>query len=141
MPPDLRPGDPGSASTAELVQTAVSQISTLVRDELALAKTEMLSKGKQVGVGGGLVGAAGVLALYGIGLLLALVVAALALVWPLWLALLVVTVVVFAAAAVAGLVGKQKITAAAPPVPTDTVASVHDDLQAVTDAFREGRHS
>jgi len=135
------PEDRGAASTAELVQAAVSQISTLVRDELALARAEMISKGKQVGLGGGLVGAAGALALYGLGLLLTLVVVLLALVWPLWAALLAVTVVVFAAAAVAGLLGKRKITTATPPVPTGAVASVRQDLRAVTDAFREGRTS
>jgi hypothetical protein len=130
-----------TASTAELVQTAVSQISTLVRDELALARTEMISKAKRVGLGGGLVGAAGALAFYGLGLVLALAVALLALVWPLWAALLVVAVVVFAAAGVAALAGKRAITTATPPVPTDAVASVQDDLRAVTDAFREGRQS
>jgi len=139
--PEKSPREAGPASTADLVQTAVSQISTLVRAELNLAKAEMLSKGKQVGTGGGLVGAAGVLVLYGIALLLALAVVALALVWPVWLALVAVTVAVFAAAGVAGLVGKQKITSATPPVPSGALASVHDDVQAVTDAFREGRHS
>ena len=139
MPPDRSPGDPGPASTVELVQTAVSQISTLVRDELALAKTEIISKGKNIGLGSGLVGVAGALALYGIGLVLALVVTALAIVWPVWLSLLVVTVAVFAAAAAVGLAGKRKISSAAPPVPTGAVGSVQDDLRAVTDAFREGR--
>ena len=128
-------------STAELVNRAVAQLSTLVRDELALARTEMVGKAKRAGTGSGLLGGAGLLAAYGTGLLITLVVVLLALVWPLWAALLVVAVVVFAAAGVAALVGKRAITTATPPVPTDAVASVQDDLRAVTEAFREGRQS
>ncbi len=105
--PLVRPD--GSASTAELVSKAASQISTLVRDELALAKAELAEKGKRAGLGGGLMGAAGVLAIYGVGLVLALFVALLDLVWPLWLAILVITIVVFATAAALVLVGKKKI--------------------------------
>jgi hypothetical protein len=132
-------GPNGAASTAELVSQAASQISTLVRDELALGKAELAEKGKRVGLGGGLLGGAGVLVIYGLGLLLALFVALLDLVWPLWLAILVVTVVVFAAAAIAGLIGRMKIKSAGPAVPEETASSVQADLQTVKDAFRVGR--
>ena len=128
-----------AASTGELVSQAAAQISTLVRDELALAKLELAEKGKRAGIGGGLFGGAAVLGLYGLGLLLALAVVLLDLVWPLWLALLVVLVVVLVAAGVAALVGKQKLKAAVPPLPTDAVASTQADVQTVKDAVREGR--
>ena len=49
-------------STAELVQRASEQLSKLVRDEIALAKAELAEKGKHAGIGVGLFGAAGVLA-------------------------------------------------------------------------------
>ena len=62
-------GQSGGASTSELVSQAAAQISTLVRDELTLAKLELTEKGKRAGVGGGLFGAAASLALYGVGLL------------------------------------------------------------------------
>jgi hypothetical protein len=88
------------ASTAELIDRAARRVSTLVRDELALARSELAAKGRRAGLGGGLFGAAGLLVGYGVGLLFALVVVLLALVWPTWLALLVVMVSVFAAAAV-----------------------------------------
>ena len=51
-----------STPTSELVNQATAQIATLVRDELALARTELAEKGKRAGLGGGLVGAAVVLA-------------------------------------------------------------------------------
>ena len=119
--------------------SAAAQISTLVRDELALAKLELTEKGKRAGIGGGLFGGAAVLALYGLGLLLALAVVLLDLVWPLWVALLVVLVVVLAAAGIAALVGRQKLKAAVPPVPKDAVASAQADVRTVKNAVREGR--
>lgn len=130
----------GATSTADLVSRAATQISTLVRDELALAKIELVSKGKRAGIGGGLFGAAAVLALYGTGAVIALVIVALDLVWPLWLAVLVVAVAVFAAAGLAALVGKQQLKRAAPPVPREAVAGVAADLQTVRAAVEEGRH-
>lgn len=130
---------PPTASTSELVSHAAAQISTLVRDELTLAKLELAEKGKRAGIGGGLFGGAAVLGLYGLGLLLALAVVLLDLAWPLWLALLVVLVVVLAAAGVAALLGKQKLAAAVPPVPSDAVASTQADVQTVKNAVRKGR--
>ena len=124
----------GSVSTSDLVTRAAEQISTLVRDELALAKTEIVSKSKRVGLGSGLFGGAAMLALYGIGLLIVLAVVALDLVWPLWLAVLVVAVVVFALAGVAALMGRQQLAAAVPPVPTEAQAGIAADIQTVKDA-------
>jgi uncharacterized membrane protein YqjE len=132
---------PSSASTSDLVSQAAAQISTLVRDELALARLELAEKGKRAGLGGGLFGGAAVLALYGLGLLLALFVVLLNLVWPLWLAILVVMVVVFIAAGVAALLGKRKLKEAAPPMPSDAVASTQADVRTVKHAVQEGRSS
>ncbi|WP_433041459.1 phage holin family protein [Dactylosporangium sp. CS-033363] len=131
--------DPGS--TAELVRRAAEQISTLVRDELALAKVELVEKGKRAGVGGGLFGAAAVLAWFGVGLLLTLLVVLLDLVWPLWLAVLVVLVVVFAAAGIAALLGKKEFQQATPPVPQQAVDGVKADVDAVKTAVQEGRRA
>ena len=55
------------------MQRASEQISRLVRDELALAKAELTEKGKHAGIGVGLFGGGGVLALYGVGALIATV--------------------------------------------------------------------
>ena len=65
-------------STGELVQRAAEQISRLVRDELALAKVELAEKGKHAGIGIGLFGGGGALALYAIGTLIAALVLLLA---------------------------------------------------------------
>ena len=140
---DTQPGTvwPAEASTAQLVSQMSEQVSTLVRDELALARVEMVEKGKRAGTGAGLLGGAGVLAMYGVGALLVTIGAALATVWPAWLAALVVTVLVFAVAAVAALVGKKQVQQAVPPAPTAAVDSAKRDVDAVKSAVRDGRHS
>jgi uncharacterized membrane protein YqjE len=127
-----------SASTGELVSRAAAQISTLVRDELALARAEMMEKGKRAGMGGGLLGGAAVFALYGLGLVLALFVVLLDLVWPLWLAVLVVALVVFLVAAAAAYVGRAQLKRAVPPLPSEAVAGVSQDLDVVKHAFQNG---
>jgi len=128
-------------STPGLVSHATAQVSTLVRDELALAKLELAEKGKRAGLGGGLLGGAAVLALYGLGLLLTLAVVLLDLAWPLWLAVLVVMVVAFLAAGVAALLGKEEVKSATPPVPSDAIAGAEADVRTVKTAVREGRTS
>lgn len=127
------------APTGALVSQMTEQVSTLVREELALARTEMIEKGKRAGTGAGLLGGAGVLALYGVGTLLLTAGAALALAWPAWLAALTVTVAVFAVAAVAALIGKNQVQQAVPPAPTAAVASAKRDVDSVKAAVRKGR--
>ena len=128
-------------STADLVRRAAEQVSTLVRAEIALARAELVEKGKRAGVGGGLLGGAAVLGWFGLGLLLTLLVVLLDLAMPLWLAVLIVMVVVFAAAGVAALLGKRQLQEAAPPVPKEAVASVNADVATIKRAAREGRTS
>jgi hypothetical protein len=133
--------DHTTASTAELVSQAASQLTTLVRDELALARAEMATKAKRAGAGSGLLGGAIILAWYGIGLVIALAVVALDLVWPLWMAVLVVMGAVFAAAGITAVLGRRELARALPPAPSEAAASVAADVQAVQDAIREGRQS
>ncbi|HWJ82229.1 MAG TPA: phage holin family protein [Nocardioides sp.] len=127
----VRAPEPDSQSTGELVSRMSQDVSRLVRDELRLARAEMTAKGKRAGIGAGMFGAAGLLALYGVGVLIATVVLALDLVMPAWLAALVVAVVLLAAAGLAALLGKNKVTEAAPPVPERTVENVKRDVEAV----------
>ena len=123
-------------STAELVKQAADQISRLVRDELRLAQAELTRKGKQAGVGVGMFGAAGIVALYGVTGLLAALVIGLAVVMPAWLAALLVGVVLLAVAGVLAMVGRDRVRDATPPVPEETARSVKADVEAVTDAVK-----
>ena len=128
-------------STSELVQRASEQISRLVRDELALAKAELAEKGKHAGIGVGLFGGGGALALYGVGAMIATAILALDLVWPAWLAALTVGVLLFVIAGIMALVGKKQVSQAVPPKPTAAADSVKADVDAVTAAVKEGRRS
>ena len=127
-------------STAELVKQAAEQISTLVRDELKLAQTELAAKGKKAGRGVSIFGGAGVVAFYGVAALLAALIIGLAAAMAAWLAALLVGVVLLAVAGVLALVGRREVKKAAPPVPSDVVASVKADINAVTEAVRDRGH-
>jgi uncharacterized membrane protein YqjE len=126
-------------STSELVQRASEQITRLVRDEIALAKAELAEKGKHAGIGVGLFGGGGVLALYGVGALIATLIIVFDLFLPLWLAALIVTVVLFAVAGILALLGKKQVTRATPPEPAEAVASVKADVDQVKHAVKAGR--
>ncbi|WP_229398322.1 phage holin family protein [Micromonospora okii] len=124
-------------STAELVQRATEQVSRLVRDELALARAELTEKGKHAGVGIGLFGGGGALALYGLGALIAAGILLLALVMPAWLAALIVAVVLFVVAGILALVGKKQVSQAVPPVPSAAVRSIRADVDTVAAAVKD----
>jgi uncharacterized membrane protein YqjE len=126
-------------STAELVQRASEQITRLVRDEIALAKAELTEKGKHAGIGIGLFGGGGVLAMYGVGALIATLIVVLDLFLKLWLAALIVTVVLFAVAGVLALLGKKQVSKAVPPEPSSAIASVKADVDEVKQAVKESR--
>ncbi len=128
----------GSASTGELISRLSTEVSTLVREELQLAQLEVSGKAKQAGLGAGMMGAAGLLALYGFGTLIAAAVLALALVLDGWAAALIVGAVLLAVAAIVALIGKNRVSQAGTPVPQKAVDSVKADLDAVR---HHGRNS
>ena len=132
--------DRAEATTAELVRLAGDQLTRLVRDELQFARMEMSVKARRFGVGAGLFGTAGVVAMYGIGVLIATAVLLLALVLPAWLAALIVAVVLFAVAGVLGLLGRGQIRRGSPASPEQTLNSVKADVQTVTEAVRKRGH-
>jgi uncharacterized membrane protein YqjE len=121
----------GEVSTGELINRLTAQSTELIRSELQLAKTEMTEKAKHAGVGAGLFGGAGLIALYGLGALITAIILLLALALPAWLSALIVAVVLFAIAGVAALIGKKQVTAAVPPAPERTIDSVKKDVQTV----------
>jgi membrane protein len=129
-----RPGE--ERSVAQLINDASEQISRLVRDEMRLAAVELRRKGKRVGAGAGLLGAAAVLGWFGGATLVACAVMALALVVPAWLAALIVAAVILALAGVLALVGKKQVQRGLPPVPNDAITNVKQDVEAV----KEGLH-
>ena len=126
--------------TTELVKQAADQISTLVRDELALAQVEIREKASRAGRGAGLFGGAGLVSLYGTLGVLAGIVLLLARVMPAWGAALLVGVVLLIVAGVLALAGRGQVRRATPPVPTEAVRDVRADIDTVTTAVQERGH-
>jgi len=124
-------------SLNELVQRLSSQTASLVRKEIRLAQLELQEKGKRAGIGAGMFGGSGLVALYGVGALIAAAILALATAVTAWLAALIVAVVFFAVAGVLALTGKQQVQQATPPAPEAAIESVQADVDAVKE--RAGR--
>lgn len=121
-------------SIGELMGQLSTQTSRLVRDELRLAQKEFQEAAKHAGIGAGLFSAAGLLALFGFGAVVAAGVAALALVLPVWAAALIVAAVLFVAAGIAALVSKRQIDEVSPP--RQTTESVKTDIDELKGAVR-----
>jgi hypothetical protein len=131
-----RPSVPRARSTGELVKSLSEQVSVLVRDELKLAQLEMTHKGKQAGVGAGILGGGGILAFYGGGCLIACAILAISGVVAAWLAALIVGAALLAVAGVAALLGKGRLQKAAHPVPEQTVTSIKTDVGVIRERTR-----
>lgn len=114
-------------SIGTLLKQLSEQTSTLVKQELELARAELTEKGKQAGVGAGLIGGGGLLAVFAFGALTAAIIALLATFLPTWVAALIVAVVYGAIAGVLALTGKNKVTDATPPAP-QTVETLQEDV-------------
>lgn len=121
-------------STAELVQDLTRLVPQLAREEIELAKAELTEKAKHAGIGAGMFGAAGVVALFGVGVLLSAAVLGLATVLPGWAAALIVAGVVLAVAGILALLGKSQVSRATPPAPTMAVESTKTDIEAVKES-------
>ena len=113
----------------DLLKQLSQETTTLVRQELELAKAEMAEKGRKAGKGAGIFGGAGVVGFLALGALTAALILALDTGMKAWLAALIVGVVYAAIAGVLALTGKKEVQQATPPVPEQTVESVKEDVQ------------
>jgi uncharacterized membrane protein YqjE len=123
----------------ELLKQLSQETTTLVRQELELAKAEMAQKGKQAGLGAGMFGGAGAAALLGLGALTAAAIAALDTGIALWLAALILALLWLAVAGVLAMTGKSKVQQATPPVPEQTQQSVKEDVEWAKTQTRSAR--
>ena len=126
-------------STTELVRALSEQSSRLAQMEVELAKAELTEKGKKIGAGVGAFGAAGVVALYMGGALIAAAILALSEAVDGWLAALIVAVVLGAIAGVLALTGKKSVEAGSPPVPERAIDTTKQDIETAKTRAKEGR--
>jgi len=116
-------------SVGELLRQLSQETTTLVKQELELARAEMSEKGKQAGVGVGMFGGAGVSGLLALIFLSLAIVAAIDTATHAWLAALIVGVLWAVAAAVLALQGREKVQQAVPPAPEEAIESTKEDVQ------------
>ncbi|MEU8801858.1 phage holin family protein [Spirillospora sp. NPDC048819] len=114
--PEFHGGD-HEAGMGELVRQATRQVSELMRAELRLAVAELKDKGRHAGTGAGMFGGAALVALYGLAVLLAAAVAAIALVLPVWAAALIIGGFLMLVACVLAVVGRAQTRRATPAKP------------------------
>lgn len=113
----------------ELMKRLSSDLSLLIRQELELAKAEMLQKGKTAGAGAGILSGAAVAGLLALGTFTAFLILALSHAMAPWLAALIVTIVYGGAAAILAMTGKKKFEEATPLIPEQTVDTVKEDVK------------
>lgn len=125
--------------TGELLKELSDQTTTLVRQEIDLAKAELSEKGKTAGIGAGMFGGAGLMGVLALAALTTAIIVALDQAMALWLAALIVAIVYAAIAGVLALRGKTQIKKAVPPVPEQTQESVKEDVQWAKTRAKSGR--
>ena len=105
-----RAAGPHEPSIGELVQSAMADVSTLIRAEVELAKSEIGRSAKKAGIGGGAFGAAGVMIAFStffFGIAFAEFLTWLGLIR--WISYLITWFLLVLVGAVAGLFGRQMI--------------------------------
>jgi Putative Actinobacterial Holin-X, holin superfamily III len=144
MPQTGQTGEPvmgdSERPVGELWRELSDQTTTLVRQELELAKLELAQKGRRAGIGAGMFGAAGVAGLYAVGALSACVVLALATAVTGWLAALIVAAAYGLVAGALALSGRSKVAQALPPAPEQATESVKEDVRWTTTRAKQARN-
>ncbi len=112
-------------SVGSLVQSAMADISVLIRSEIELAKAEIGTSAKKAGISVGLFGAAGVFAaLAGVYLFVTIAEALTALGLPRWVSYGIVTLFLLVLAGIAALIGMRLLKKIEKP--ERTLETLHD---------------
>jgi uncharacterized membrane protein YqjE len=133
----MRTEERSDRPVGDLVQQLSQQTAALVRQEMRLAQVELQEKGKRAGIGAGMFGGAGLVALYGVGALIAAAILLIGTALEPWLAAVIVGAVLLAVAGVLALLGRNQVDKATPPKPERAIESVQRDVAHVKE--RAGR--
>jgi hypothetical protein len=114
----------------QLVADATADISAIVRNEIALAKAEITGEAKLAGKGAGLLAGAAFTGLLGLVFLFHTLANVIDVWLPLWAGYLITTVLLFAVAAILGLVGRNNVTKVQPK-PERTIKNAQDTIDAL----------
>ncbi|MGF1645721.1 MAG: phage holin family protein [Kineosporiaceae bacterium] len=128
---DTRDDRPAQAdeSFGTLLKELAQDTSTLLKQEIALARAELTDKARVAGKGAGMLAGAAVFGLLMMIALTALLIIVLDAGLELWLAALVVTLLWAGVAVVLALAGRSQLKTAIPPTPEQTIETVKEDIQ------------
>ena len=126
-------------SIAELLKKLAAETSLLVRQEVLLARTEVLGTLKRATRPAADFGMAALFALGAFAALTTVLIAALSVALPVWLAALIVTIVYGAIGAFAAMRGRSALAHIGSPVPERTVQTIKDDITEVRAGIERGR--
>jgi uncharacterized membrane protein YqjE len=119
-------GDQGSIG--EIVSDVTEDLTTLIRQEIDMAKTELKEEGTRAAKGAGMLGGAGLAGYFTVLFLSTTLMFVLDEFLELWIAALIVTVLWGIAAAVLAVIGKKKLQASNPQLP-QTQETLKEDVR------------
>lgn len=122
----------GNGGVGAAAKSVAEHASSLARLELQLAVLELKTKVAALGIGIGMLAGAAVFGLFLLAFVLASMTAALAIVLPVWAALLIMTGLVLGGVATLGLLGLGAIKKGSPPVPEQAI----HEAKLTTEAIR-----
>ncbi len=122
----------GDSSTSELVAQLTTQMTELVREEIQLARTELLQKAREAALGAGLIAAGGLLAYTALFAVIDALISLLDAILPRWLAAALVGMLV---AGAGGMLAARGVAAlrSVDLMPRQTIASVKEDARWMKD--------
>lgn len=124
-------GTDSDRSIGTIIKDLTADLSMLLRSEIALLKLELKEAAAKLGGGAAMMGAAVFLGLIGLAFLfVTITLGMIALGMPPWLSSLIVTLVLFAAAAVLVIMGKKKL-AGVNFVPSESIEHIKTDIDAI----------
>jgi Flp pilus assembly protein TadB len=115
-------------SIAELLRDLSNETTLLVRQEMELARAELIEHAKPAKASAASFGATALFGLGAFGAATAFLIAVIALAIPVWAAALIVTIVYGIAAYVLAENGKKKLKEAGPPVIPQTAQTLKEDI-------------
>jgi uncharacterized membrane protein YqjE len=125
--------------TGELLKELSDQTTTLVKQEIELAKAELGEKGRRAGAGAGMFGGAGLFGVFALAAATTAAIVALDSVVELWLAALIVAAVYALVGGILAMSGKKQVREAAPMAPEQAMESVKEDVSWAKTQARSGR--
>jgi hypothetical protein len=124
------------AGLGTAAKSVAEHASAIARLEVELASLEIKKKLAALGLGIGLLVAAFVVVVYGVGFLFASAAAGLATFLPVWASLLIVTGFLFLVAGILAFIGVKKVQRGTPPVPKQAIT----EAKLTSEALKSNGH-